>query len=78
LPRIVIEQTPSFPAVPCQDILVHVIATGFADITKLDLRYNGQLLAIDIQGRARITAGLPGQSEAVGIGCGCDDLALPG
>ncbi|MER9397476.1 Ig-like domain-containing protein [Mesorhizobium sp. M0615] len=74
LPRIVIEQTPSFPVVPGQEILVHVIATGFADITKLEVRYNGNLLALDGQGRARIPVGLPGLSEIVATATDADGL----
>ena len=65
LPTVVIEQTPSFAAVPGQDVLIHVIATGFADISSLVVTYQGRILTLDAQGRAHVTAGAPGQSELV-------------
>jgi hypothetical protein len=65
LPSVLIEKTPSFPAVPGQDVLIHVIATGFADIASVTVTYNGTPLTLDSQGRAHVTAGQPGVGEIV-------------
>ncbi|WP_346658742.1 Ig-like domain-containing protein [Bradyrhizobium sp. 143] len=65
LPTVVIEQTPSFAALPGQDVLVHVIATGFADIGSIVVTYQGQALTLDAQGRAHVSAGAPGATDII-------------
>ncbi len=65
VPNVVIELTPSFPVVPGQDVLIHVIADGFTDIASLSVTYNGQPLNVDAQGRVHIIAGQPGRTEIV-------------
>jgi YD repeat-containing protein len=54
-PRVTIELTPSFPGVPGQKIQVQVIASALAPIVQKSLRIDGQVIALDAQGRAEFT-----------------------
>ncbi|WP_334407672.1 Ig-like domain-containing protein [Bradyrhizobium sp. AZCC 2289] len=74
LPSIVIVQTPSFPLVPGQDVLLHVAATGFAEITSLSVTVDGKPVVLDAQGRAHITAGQPGKITIVAQATDADGL----
>ena len=60
-PTVTVELTPSFPALPGQQVLVHVSATGVATIANLTLTENGQPVTLDAQGRYFYTATTPGQ-----------------
>ncbi|HND23400.1 MAG TPA: putative Ig domain-containing protein, partial [Rhodocyclaceae bacterium] len=55
-PSVIIENTPSFPAVPGQDVLVHVIAESFGNIAGLRLFADGVELPLDEFGRAHVQA----------------------
>ncbi len=61
VPSVLIELTPSFPVLPGQQVLAHVIATGFIDVTSIRLIVDGQQLELDDKGRARFNAGGPGK-----------------
>jgi YD repeat-containing protein len=74
LPSVVIVETPSFPAVSGQDVLLHVAATGFADIASLAVTVNGKPVTLDSQGRAHITAGQPGKMTIVATATDADGL----
>src|SRR5205085_974468 len=60
-PSIVLSLTPSFPVIPGQKVLVHVIAASVADISFIALTADGQPISLDSQGRATLTAGAIGQ-----------------
>jgi RHS repeat-associated protein len=62
-PTVTLELTPSFPAVPGQQVIVHVSATGVASIAQLGLTADGQPLTLDSQGRLILTAGAPGRVQ---------------
>ena len=59
-PTVTVEVTPSFPAVPGQQVVVHVSATGVAGIATLTLTQDGQPVTLDAQGRYFYTATTPG------------------
>ena len=46
-PLVTVELTPSFPVVPGQKVVAHVIARGRADITGLTFRVDGQPVTLD-------------------------------
>ncbi len=54
--------TPSFPAIPGQQVLINAIAGSVAPIASLMVTYNGQPLVLDANGSATVTAGAPGQT----------------
>jgi YD repeat-containing protein len=60
-PQVLVELTPSFPAIPGQPVLVHAIASSLAPITGLSLRIAGQTVALDAQGRATYVPQTPGR-----------------
>ena len=64
-PTVTIETTPSFPALPGQDVLVHVLADSFGDIASLALTVDGQAVTLDTDGRAVINATQPGKLTLV-------------
>jgi VCBS repeat-containing protein len=74
LPNVVIVATPSFPAVPGQDVLMHVAATGFADIASLTVTVDGKPVTLDAQGRFHVTAGQPGKMTIVATATDADGL----
>ena len=62
-PTVLLEVTPSFPAVPGQQVVVHVTASGVAAIATLTLTQDGQPVTLDSQGRYFYTATAPGRVE---------------
>ncbi len=62
LPNVTIELTPSFPALPGQQVTINVIADSVAPITGLTVLVNGQPVTLDADGRANVTAGAPGKT----------------
>ncbi len=60
-PRVTVELTPSFPALPGQRVQVHVAAASLADIVGLHLFVDGRPVTLDAQGRATVVAGAPGR-----------------
>ncbi len=65
LPSVTIVLTPSFPAIPGQQVVVNAIAQSIAPITNLVLTINGQPVTLNANGQATITAGPPGQTQIV-------------
>jgi hypothetical protein len=61
LPVVTVELTPSFPVIPGQKVVAHVIARSRAEITGLSLKVDGKALPLDAQGRAGFVAGTPGR-----------------
>ncbi len=64
-PTVTLVITPSFPATPGQQVVVHATATGLASIAALSLTMNGQPVTLDAQGRYLYTAGVPGRVQFV-------------
>ncbi|HEY6817505.1 MAG TPA: putative Ig domain-containing protein [Croceibacterium sp.] len=64
-PTVRLELTPSFPAVPGQQVLVHPVADSLADVTSLRVWLDGQELTLDANGRTTVIAGAPGKYEFV-------------
>src|SRR5262249_28418306 len=62
-PRVHVELTPGFPAVPGQKVSIHVVAASLADITKLQLSVDGNFVALDEEGKATVIAGAPGRMD---------------
>ena len=59
-PTITFETTPSFPAVPGQDVRIHVLASSYGAIANLTLTVDGQPVTLDANGRATVRATAPG------------------
>ena len=74
LPRVTIELTPSFPALPGQTVLVHAIADSLADIAGLTLSIDGQPVALDDAGRGTVVAGPPGKMRLEALAGDVDGL----
>jgi Putative Ig domain/Bacterial Ig domain/Dockerin type I domain/RHS Repeat/Bacterial Ig-like domain (group 2) len=74
LPNVVIVQTPSFAAVPGQEVLVHVAATGFVSITNVSVTVDGKPLTLDAQGRAHVAASQPGKMTIIAQATDADGL----
>ncbi len=62
LPSVTIVLTPSFPAIPGQQVIINAIASSVAPIESLVLTVGGQPVALNANGQATITAGTPGQT----------------
>ncbi|MCB1491105.1 MAG: tandem-95 repeat protein, partial [Rhodobiaceae bacterium] len=60
-PGVTIVSTPDFPVRPGQVVSVSVLTTSFTGIAGKTLRVNGTAVALDANGKARITAGTPGR-----------------
>src|SRR6185503_6098038 len=75
LPQVRIELTPTFPAAPGDTVLVHVSATSLSPIQSLSLTANGQVITLDSQGRAQITATAPGRLALEAAATDADALA---
>jgi RHS repeat-associated protein len=73
-PAVHIELTPSFPAVPGQKVVVHVLAASLAAITGLSLTVGGQTVMLDAEGKATVTAGAPGQVQVEATATDADGL----
>ncbi len=73
-PNVVLELTPSFPALPSQKVLIHAAASGLADIVGLTVSVNGQSLTLDSQGRATYTPTQPGQYVVTATATDADGL----
>ncbi|MGE3817844.1 MAG: putative Ig domain-containing protein, partial [Isosphaeraceae bacterium] len=73
-PRVTIELTPSFPAVPGQKVLVHAVASGLAEIVGLTVTAGGQALTIDDQGRAEFVPQAPGRVAVEATATDADGL----
>ncbi|HND56842.1 MAG TPA: hypothetical protein PLV92_30695, partial [Pirellulaceae bacterium] len=69
-----VELTPSFPAVPGQAVLIHIAAASFSDVTSLTATLDGQPLALDAQRRATFTPTAPGLYEIVARAKNADGL----
>ena len=54
--------TPSFPAIPGQQVIINAIASSVAPISSLVVMFNGQPLTLNANGQATVTAGAPGQT----------------
>jgi len=74
LPKVTIEQTPSFAAVPGQPVVIHVLASSFAPIASTRLTVNGEAVSLDATGTARIKAAAPGRLELVATATDTDGL----
>src|SRR5438093_262821 len=61
-PTVTVAVTPSFPAVPGQQVVVHVSATGVAGIAGLTLTQDGQPVTLDAQSRYLYTPTAPGRA----------------
>ena len=66
-PQVLIALTPSFPVAAGQSVLVHVAASGVADVATIELTIGGQAMVLDEFGRARYTPAAPGHVEIVAI-----------
>ena len=73
-PAVTVELTPSFPALEGDVVLVHAIADSLADIVDLTVTFDGTPLALDDDGRALITAPLPGKYVIEGTATDADGL----
>ncbi len=73
-PTVHIELTPSFPALPGQNVLLHAIADSFSDIASLRLYVNGQEVALDANGRATVVAGQPGKMTVRAVAVDADGV----
>ncbi len=62
LPNVTIVLTPSFAAIPGQQVVINAIASSVAPIESLVVMYNGQPLSLNANGQATVTAGAPGQT----------------
>ncbi|MEY8841522.1 putative Ig domain-containing protein, partial [Cribrihabitans sp. XS_ASV171] len=65
-PVVRIELTPSFPAVPGQQVLVQVVADSLSDITGISLYADGNELTLDEFGRTLLTPTRTGKIELAG------------
>ncbi len=74
LPSVTIVLTPSFPAIPGQQVIVNAIAQSVAPITGLVLTINGQPVTLNANGQATITAGAPGQTLITATATDADGL----
>ncbi len=74
LPAVTIVLTPSFPAIPGQQVIVNAIAESVAPITSVVLMINGQPVALNSSGQATITAGAPGQTLITATATDADGL----
>ena len=61
LPSVLIELTPSFPALPNQQVTIQVIASSVAPITSISVDVNGQTITLNSQGVGTYTPTAPGQ-----------------
>ena len=66
--------TPSFPAIPGQQVIVNAIGESVAPITSLTLTINGQPVTLNANGQATITAGAAGQTQIVATATDLDGL----
>ncbi|HND51211.1 MAG TPA: putative Ig domain-containing protein, partial [Pirellulaceae bacterium] len=73
-PSVLVELTPSFPAVPGQSVLIHLAASSFSDLTSLTATLDGQPLVLDAQRRAMFTPSAPGLYEIVARASNADGL----
>ena len=73
-PSVTIVLTPSFPAIPGQQVLINAIASSVAPITGVTLTIGGQPVTLNSSGQATITAGPPGQSPIVATATDQDGL----
>ncbi len=62
LPSVTIVLTPSFPAIPGQQVVINAVASSVAPIASLVVTLNGQPLTLNANDEATVTAGAPGQS----------------
>src|SRR5262249_14416990 len=60
-PQVRVELTPSFPAVPGQQVVTHVSATSLSGIAGLTLTADGQPVSLDGQGRGTFVPAVPGR-----------------
>src|SRR5262249_2766928 len=65
VPTVTIETTPSFPALPGNDVIVHVLAQSFSDIAALSLTVDGQPVTLNASGSATLRATQPGKLQLV-------------
>ncbi|MCW9030601.1 MAG: putative Ig domain-containing protein, partial [Gammaproteobacteria bacterium] len=72
LPSVHIETTPSFPAIPGQDIAVNVLGSSFSRIQSLSLTVDGLPVELDEYGRAILHATTSGKLHLVGTATDID------
>ena len=73
-PQVIVVLTPSFPAVPGQQVIVHAIASSVAPITGITVQVNGQPLTLDSQGRGTFTPQAPGRIAVSATATDADGL----
>jgi hypothetical protein len=71
-PTVLLELTPSFPAIPGQRVLVHAVADSFAAITSLRVFVAGQEVTLDADGRAYVTPTDPGKLDVRAVATDAD------
>ncbi len=71
-PTVLLELTPSFPAIPGQRVLVHAVADSFAAITSLRVFVAGQEVTLDADGRAYVTPTTPGKLDVRAVATDAD------
>jgi YVTN family beta-propeller protein/YD repeat-containing protein len=73
-PDLTVELTPGFPVTPGQAVLIHPIAAGVADIATLNVRVDGQTLALDRYGRARFVPDRTGRFTVLATAVDVDGI----
>src|SRR5262249_55125127 len=61
LPSVTIDQTPSFPATPGQQVSIHVLPASLSPIVSRTLKVNGQLVQLDAQNGFKVPTTTPGR-----------------
>jgi len=73
-PQVHIELTPSFPVAAGQSVLVHMTASGVAEIASRTLTIDGQLMTLDAFGRVTYTPATTGRIAIVATATDVDDV----
>ena len=71
-PSVVVETTPSFPAVPGQTVQIHVSASSLSGIVALAVLVDGQAITLDSQGRGSVVAGTASRMDVVAYATDAD------
>ena len=74
LPSVIVVLTPSFPAVPGQQVIVHAAASSLAPITSITVDVDGQPIALNSQGQGSYTPQTPGQVSVTASATDADGL----
>ncbi|BAZ46381.1 DNA/RNA non-specific endonuclease [Chondrocystis sp. NIES-4102] len=62
-PKVNLEFTPSFPAIPGQKVFINALADSFTEIEEIKVMINGKELTLDERNRAVYTPNTPGRVE---------------